>query len=126
MITVQDVLSAPTLRLTSMSGTAGVDNPITAAHVSELTRPRDWLQGGELLMTVGLMLPTTEAGCRDYVRDCVAGGVAALCLGLGHGLPYQAPPEPLVAAAREFGVAVCGLLADVNEGSDRTIETSSP
>lgn len=53
MITVQDVLSAPTLRLTSMSGTAGVGNPITAAHVSELTRPRDWLQGGELLMTVG-------------------------------------------------------------------------
>ncbi|GCE41482.1 PucR family transcriptional regulator [Rhodococcus sp. USK10] len=104
MITVQDVLSAPTLRLTSMSGTAGVNNPITAAHVSELTRPRDWLQGGELLMTVGLMLPMTESGCRDYVRDCVAGGVAALCLGLGHGLPYQAPPAPLVEAAREFGV----------------------
>jgi len=77
---------------------------VTSAHVSELTSPGDWLRGGELLMTVGLLLPMRLPDCRAYVSECATAGVAALALGLGHGLPYQECPEPLRRAARESGV----------------------
>ncbi|MFB6436251.1 PucR family transcriptional regulator [Streptomyces sp. NPDC056411] len=77
---------------------------IEAATVSDLLTPGKWLQGGELLMTIGLLLPRERAGCRAYVRDVAEGGAACLALGLGQGLPYQEAPRPLVAAAEEAGL----------------------
>jgi purine catabolism regulator len=104
MITVADVLAAPSLGLEMVAGAGAVDAEVTSAHVSELTSPHDWLRGGELLMTVGLQLPMRLPECRAYVAECAAAGVAALALGLGHGLPYQQCPEPLRVAAEECGV----------------------
>ncbi|MFD8544162.1 PucR family transcriptional regulator [Streptomyces sp. NPDC059649] len=77
---------------------------IEAATVSDLPAPGKWLQGGELLMTIGLLLPMEPAACRAYVRDVAEGGAACLALGLGQGLPYQEAPEPLVTAAEEAGL----------------------
>ncbi|KIZ14811.1 CdaR family transcriptional regulator [Streptomyces natalensis ATCC 27448] len=77
---------------------------IEAATVSDLLTPGKWLQGGELLMTIGLLLPMEPAACRAYVRDVAEGGAACLALGLGQGLPYQEAPEPLVRAARQAGL----------------------
>ncbi|MGW1373804.1 PucR family transcriptional regulator [Streptomyces sp. NPDC002446] len=77
---------------------------IEAATVSDLLTPGKWLQGGELLMTIGLLLPMEPAACRAYVRDVAEGGAACLALGLGQGLPYQEAPEPLVTAAEEAGL----------------------
>ncbi|MFD3416315.1 PucR family transcriptional regulator [Streptomyces decoyicus] len=77
---------------------------IEAATVSDLPTPGKWLQGGELLMTIGLLLPMEPAACRAYVRDAAEGGAACLALGLGQGLPYQEAPQPLVAAAEEAGL----------------------
>ncbi|TJZ49600.1 PucR family transcriptional regulator [Streptomyces piniterrae] len=77
---------------------------IDAATVSDLPAPGKWLQGGELLMTIGLLLPMEQAACEAYVRDVAEGGAACLALGLGRGLPYQEAPEPLVTAAREAGL----------------------
>ncbi|GGU46882.1 hypothetical protein GCM10010211_08210 [Streptomyces albospinus] len=77
---------------------------IEAATVSDLLVPGKWLQGGELLMTIGLLLPMEPDACRAYVRDVAEGGAACLALGLGQGLPYQEAPEPLVTAAREAGL----------------------
>lgn len=104
MITVADVLAAPGLGLEVVAGAGAVGTEVTSAHVSELTSPHDWLRGGELLMTVGLQLPMRLPECRAYVAECAAAGVAALALGLGHGLPYQQCPEPLRVAAEECGV----------------------
>ena len=59
MITVGDVVADRTLNLQVVAGAAGLDREVTSAHVSELTSPGDWLRGGELLMTVGLLLPMT-------------------------------------------------------------------
>ena len=83
---------------------SGLGREVTSAHVSELTSPGDWLRGGELLMTVGLLLPMTLPECRAYVSECAAAGVAGLALGLGHGLPYQECPDALRIAAQEVGV----------------------
>lgn len=78
--------------------------PIEAATVSDLLEPGRWLEGGELLMTIGLLLPGDVAGCRAYVADVAEGGAACLALGLGRGLPYQEAPGALVEAAREVGL----------------------
>jgi PucR family transcriptional regulator, purine catabolism regulatory protein len=104
MITVADLLGEPSLRLTLAAGEGGLANTVGAAHVSELTRPSPWLQGGELLMTVGLLLPLDVPGCREYVADLVEGGVCGLVLGLGEELPHQGAPPSLVTAADEYGL----------------------
>lgn len=106
MITVRDVATAASLQLAVVAGAAGLDREVTSAHVSELVSPGDWLQGGELLMTVGLLLPMTDEDCRAYVSACAAAGVAALALGVGHGLPYRECPEPLRAAAERAGITM--------------------
>ncbi|BBZ27997.1 hypothetical protein MMAD_22920 [Mycolicibacterium madagascariense] len=104
MITVGDVLADPTLHLQLVAGGGGLDREVTSAHVSELTSPRDWLRGGELLMTVGLLLPMTVPDCRAYLVECADAGVAGIALGLGHGLPYQECPEALRTAAHDVDV----------------------
>ncbi|MGW1838353.1 PucR family transcriptional regulator [Streptomyces sp. NPDC002067] len=102
---------ADLLARTDLALSPGYDVPpplreraIEAATVSDLLRPGKWLQGGELLMTIGLLLPGDAAGCREYVRDVAGGGAACLALGLGQGLPYQEAPRPLIDAAREAGL----------------------
>ena len=104
MITIADVVAEPTLNLQLVAGADGLGRDVTSAHVSELTSPGDWLRGGELLMTVGLLLPMTPSACHAYVSECAAAGVAGLALGLGHGLPYRDCPAALRTAAEDVGV----------------------
>lgn len=101
-----DLLARPDLHLSVTYDVPPqlLDRTIEAATVSDLLAPGKWLQGGELLMTIGLLLPMEPAACRAYVRDVAEGGAACLALGLGQGLPYQEAPEPLVAAAEEAGL----------------------
>ena len=80
------------------------DRQISAAAVSELTSPGPWLRGGELLMTIGLLLEMSERSCQDYVEGLVTAGVAALAVGLGADLPHQAAPAELTAAADRLGL----------------------
>jgi purine catabolism regulator len=104
VITVGDVVADQTLNLQVVVGAGGLDRGVTSAHVSELTSPGDWLRGGELLMTVALLLPMTLPACRAYLTECATAGVAGVALGLGHGLPYQDCPAVLREAAEEVGV----------------------
>src|SRR3954452_4758849 len=104
VITVADVVADPSLKLQLVAGAQGADALVTSAHVSELTSPSDWLRGGELLMTVGLLLPMTRPDCQAYLSECAAAGVAAVALGLGRGLPYQDCPPALREAAEDVGV----------------------
>ncbi|MCZ1018641.1 PucR family transcriptional regulator ligand-binding domain-containing protein [Streptomyces noursei] len=103
---ISDLLARPGLHLALTYDVPPelLTRTIEAATVSDLLVPGKWLQGGELLMTIGLLLPMEPAACRAYVRDVAEGGAACLALGLGHGLPYQEAPEPLVTAAREAGL----------------------
>ena len=111
MITISALLAEPSLQLELAAGRQGLGHAVAAAHVSELTRPSSWLQGGELLMTVGLFLPEDLPGCRGYVGDCVLGGVSGLVLGLGRDLPHQGAPPALVRAADEHDLPLL-LLPD--------------
>ncbi|WP_219418023.1 PucR family transcriptional regulator [Pseudonocardia nigra] len=104
MLTVAALVADPVLRLEVVAGHVGVDRVVEAAAVSELAEPGPWLQGGELLLTIGLLLDESYAGCAGYVRGLGAAGVRALGLGLGADLRYQAAPECLVRAADEVGM----------------------
>ncbi|MGW1993020.1 PucR family transcriptional regulator [Embleya sp. NPDC001921] len=101
---IADLVALPDLRLAVAAGAEHLDRRVEAAHVSELLTPGHWLQGGELLMTIGLLLPMTDAACAAYVRDVAGAGACALVLGLGRELPHQSAPEPLIRAARAAGL----------------------
>ena len=104
MLTVAELTADPDLGLELVAGRGGADREIEAAAVSELANPGPWLQGGELLLTIGLLLPGTVDGCRSYLAELDAAGVRAVGLGLGAELPHQAAPARLVAAADEVGM----------------------
>ncbi|MET9499706.1 PucR family transcriptional regulator ligand-binding domain-containing protein [Streptomyces sp. NPDC006552] len=110
---LSDLVGRPELHLSVAACPEHLDRPVVAAHASELVRPGPWLQGGELLMTIGLLLPMEPAACRAYVDDVTAAGAHALALGLGPDLPHQRAPEPLVTAAREAGLPLLTVGARV-------------
>lgn len=104
MPTVAELVADPDLGLALVAGGADADNEIEAAAVSELAHPGPWLQGGELLLTIGLLLPDDVDGCRSYLAELKDAGVRAVGLGLGGDLPHQAAPERLVVAADQVGI----------------------
>jgi PucR family transcriptional regulator, purine catabolism regulatory protein len=104
VLTVADLVADPALQLAVVAGHGGLDRGIEAAAVSELAEPGPWLQGGELLLTIGLLLDESDAGCAAYVDGLVSAGVRALGVGLGADLRYRAAPDRLVRAADHAGL----------------------
>lgn len=88
--------------LSPMPGFTAPETEVTAVHISELDDPTPYLGGGELLLTTGLVLPTSQLGCQRYVARLVEAGVSAL--GFGLGPVVQSVPEQLVAACRSAGL----------------------
>ena len=61
---------------------------LTWVVATELLQPASYLEGGELVLTTGLVMADAEAATwREYVASLVEAGVAALGLGTGirHG-----------------------------------------
>ncbi|BCI53669.1 putative regulatory protein [Mycolicibacterium litorale] len=104
MPTVVELVADPDLGLMLVAGAGQAHREVDAAAVSELAHPGSWLQGGELLLTIGLLLPATVEGCRAYLSELDAAGVRAVGLGLGADLPHQHAPDRLVTAADEIGI----------------------
>ena len=104
MLTVAELAADLELGLGTGGRPSGAGREIEAAAVSELAHPGPWLQGGELLLTIGLLLPQTSDGCRSYLAELDAAGVQAVGLGLGAELPHQAAPARLITAADEIGM----------------------
>ncbi len=104
MLTVTELLDDASLGLELVAGHRAADREIEAAAVSELSHPGPWLQGGELLLTIGLLLPDSIDGCRAYISELHDAGVRAVGLGLGAELPHQRAPDRLAAAADAHGM----------------------
>lgn len=104
MLTVRALLGDESLGLELVAGHAAAGREIEAAAVSELSHPGPWLQGGELLLTIGLLLPQSADGCRAYMTELHEAGVRAVGLGLGAELPLQRAPDELIAAADTRGM----------------------
>ena len=80
------------------------ETPVTAVHVSELVDPTSYVSGGELLLTTGLILPTSRIGWEGYVSRLKSIGIAAL--GIGLGPRYSAPPGALLEACKASGLTL--------------------
>jgi purine catabolism regulator len=75
---------------------------VTAVHVSELADPTTFLDGGELLLTLGLGFQPSAVWFSRYVQRLVSRGVAALAVGLGPA--HAAVPAALADAAGRAGL----------------------
>jgi purine catabolism regulator len=102
-VTIASLLSDSSLDLRVATSSAPVDRPVSWVHVSELTDPTPFLDGGELLLTTGLSLVGGTA-LEAYVDRLVDVGIAAL--GFGTGLGHDELPVGLVQAAEMRGLAV--------------------
>ncbi|WP_456697538.1 PucR family transcriptional regulator [Aeromicrobium sp. P5_D10] len=96
-----DLLDDPALGLRLLSADRHRATAVLAAHVSELPHPGPWLEGGELLMTTGWLVPNAPADWAAFVAEIAAGGISALALGLGDDLPHSFVPASLIAACAE-------------------------
>ncbi|KAB8161616.1 PucR family transcriptional regulator [Streptomyces sp. 3MP-14] len=91
------------LRLRVLSGEERLDTEVRWAHTSEMSDPTPYLDGGELLLTIGLKLPVDDAEeMRAYVARLAGAGVVGLGFGIGVNHP-EVTPE-LLAAVREVGL----------------------
>lgn len=123
-ITIRELIERPDLKTRLIAGAAGLDRPVTWAHVCELEDPTAWLSGGELVMTVGIGIPRDPAGQVAYVERLARAGLAGLMICEG----MKAPPlaEAMLEAADRWAfpvmltayevpfVAVSRVVADAN------------
>lgn len=97
-VTVADVLTQAGLGLSLVAGSIGVVAQVRWVATSELADPTPFLDGGEVLLTTGMILTDgDDTGLADYVERIARRGVVAL--GLGVGLTHAAAPAALVRAA---------------------------
>jgi purine catabolism regulator len=77
-------------------------HPVSGVHISELSDPTPYLDGGEFLLTTGMPLAVRGDDLRRYVQRLAQRKVAALGLGVGAGTENVS--AELVAACEEAGL----------------------
>lgn len=100
-LTVRALTEIPYLETRLHAGAGGAERAITWAHAIELPRPWEWLEAGDLLMTVGLGLPSDPAEQTAYVENLSEVGVCGIALGDGFPLPPLSA-EMIEAAERRL------------------------
>jgi purine catabolism regulator len=110
MLTVADIAALPGLGVTVAAGSEGVAREVRWLHVSELTDPTAWLEGGELLLTTGLGVGDRASTQRAYLRRLSGHGLAGLGFGLGFG--FAEVPPALVEEADQLGFPVLAVPYD--------------
>lgn len=100
-MTVRDLVVDRALGLRVLAGAEALDRDVAWVHVSELADPTPFLDGGELLLTTGLIVDQ-HADFAESVGRLVECGVAAL--GFGVGLSHESVPGGLLRAAEGAGL----------------------
>ena len=108
MLTVRDIASMPGLAIAG--GSEGLAHEVRWLHVSELSDPTPWLEGGELLLTTGLGVGDMSSTQRAYVRRLAGHGLAGLLFGLGFG--FGEVPPAIVEEANRLGFPVVSVPYD--------------
>ncbi len=80
---------------------------VAGVHVSELTDPTPYLDGGELLLTTGIPLMAPTAAVHAYVARLQRAGVSGL--GFGLGALRDTIPDGLASACQRLGLALFGV-----------------
>src|SRR5215216_2708560 len=111
MLTVQDIAELPELGLAVAAGSDGLNNEVSWLHVSELTDPTQFLEGGEFLLTTGLGVADMGTTQRAYVRRLAKHGLAGLGFGIGFG--FAEVPAPIVEEANKLSFPVISVPYEV-------------
>lgn len=106
-ITIEQLAGDARLGLRIVGGLTGRRRDIAWAHTSELIDPTAWLEGGELLMTLGLNVPDDPVEQRAYVARLASIGAAGLAFDTG--MIHSSVPEALAQAGDEFGLPVLAI-----------------
>ncbi|MCW3050740.1 MAG: Purine catabolism regulatory protein-like family [Solirubrobacterales bacterium] len=103
-LTVRQLTEIPYLRTRIHAGADGADQSIGWAHSIEMPRPWEWLEEGDLLMTVGLGIPSDEADQVGYISNLAAVGISGVAIGDG----MHAPPlsDAMMATAERLALPV--------------------
>ena len=113
--TVGDLLSLDVIRRGSpqvVAGSPGLSARVRWVHVLELADAAHLLQGGELVLTTGVALPSEPALLARYALDLAAAGVSALAVELGRRF-VGTLPSVLVRAAADSGLTLIAFEREV-------------
>ena len=111
---VRDVLALPEVAAGQpvvLAGAGGLSRAVRWVHVLELSKVEGLLRGGELVLTTGVALPTSNEELRAYVAALDRSRVSGLLLQLGER--WVTPPPALLTAADRMGLPVVGLPVEV-------------
>ncbi len=103
MATLSQLLAMPDLGLRLIQAGPG-DPEISWSSITELLDLSSYLEGGEIIMTTGLALAPDDPRWRDFVASLNRAQVAAI--GFGIGVNHDRVPQPLIAAASMYRVAL--------------------
>ncbi|GAA3550087.1 PucR family transcriptional regulator [Nocardioides daeguensis] len=101
--TLAEVLALPEVQRGDpavLAGAGRLHRAIRWVHVAELADIAPLLQGDELLLNTGILLPSTDRGLRQYVAGLAEVGLAGLAIELGRRFTDRLP-DALVEAAEE-------------------------
>ena len=104
MLTVRDIVELPALGLSVAAGGDSLEREVTWIHVSELSDPTPWLEGGELLVTTGIGIGASAPARRAYLQRLASHGLSGLAFGTGFG--HDSVPRPLVDEAERLGFPI--------------------
>ncbi|WP_307867857.1 helix-turn-helix domain-containing protein [Umezawaea beigongshangensis] len=107
---MRDLLDAPELRLTPLSGHELLDRPVRGLYGTELPDPRRYLSGGELVVS-GLLWHTGPRDSEVFVAALADAGAAALAASETEA--RRVPPD-LVAACAGLDVALLEVPLDLS------------
>src|SRR4051812_21188958 len=77
---LRNLIRDTTLRLEVVGSADITDRAISWVYVSELPNPGPWLDGGELVLTLGMWLRNGLTTSEEYVRRLVEAGAGALAM----------------------------------------------
>ncbi len=109
--TIRDVLSLELIRAaepTVVCGEHALDRPVRWVHVGEIPDIARFLVGGEVVLTAGLGIGSTEREQAGYVASLARAGVAALVIEVA-GRAFRELPAALIRAAREAGLPLIAV-----------------
>jgi purine catabolism regulator len=110
-LTVRDLTEVPFLRTRLFAGAAGEQNRILWAHSVEMPHPWEWLEAGDLLLTVGLGVPPDAEDQVHFVESLAAIGISGIAL----GEDMLAPPlsDQMIAAADRLALPLMWTALEV-------------
>ncbi|MBO4254647.1 hypothetical protein GRC12_12285 [Streptomyces griseorubiginosus] len=108
LLTVGDLVGMPTLGQTVLAGADGLDHVVLWAHSCEMPDPWSWLGPDELLMTVGLCLPTSSKDQVALIEHLKRAQLSGMTVGDDQMAPPLTPE--MFAAANRLGFPI--LLTD--------------